>query len=393
MRGPAFIRIAWLGGAVLPMLLSLVVAQAHASTLVESPGSQVHQKIVVTLDLPSMDAPRFSPSGRMSYMPISPEEYRRQMHEQAEELARQFDLAVDAQWPIHVLGVNCVVYRINESGRDAASVAGLMNRIRHHDGVDAVQAMNSFVTAGSASQGSSLPETGSFDDILENLAIKGSGRNVSIAVVDTGVDLAHSSLEDAELLVSNLVNDADVSFPPETHGTAIVGLLLAHENRALGIRGAVPKATTHLLRACWEVSEESDLARCNTFTLARALAAAVESEAEVVNLSISGPRDPLLERIAARILDEGRVLVAAGDSRNGFPGSVEGSILAINHFDADRNAMTLLPGNRYGLRKGSSVAAAKMTALVTLIKERDPGLGNAEILDYVVTLRQESFRD
>ena len=51
------------------------------------------------------------------------------------------------------------------------------------------------------------------------------------------------------------------------------------------------------LKACWPLQPGSSEAACNTFTLARALSAAIDLQADVLNLSLAGPADPLLARL------------------------------------------------------------------------------------------------
>ena len=377
------------------LVLPFKVMAGHADGAMHpSVGNRaVTERIVVTLEFPTTRAPLHSPSGRMNYLPPSPREWRRVLDEQAREIASAFDLEIEQQWPIMALGVNCVVYRVSQADVPEDSLAAkeflgrLMSAIDARAEVDAVQELNTFSTATAETAAADVVSSG-FSQLLAEFKTTATGRNVKVAVIDTGVDLRHKALRRADITTKNLVGEESASLPAETHGTAVIGVLLAGDHRELGIRGAIPDASTRLLRACWEVAADSDRALCNTFTLARALAVAIEWPADIVNLSISGPRDPLLERLGTRFSETGGMVIAAGTTRNGFPGSVPGSILAADHFDASDSAMTLLPGDRFGLRKGSSVAAAQMTALAALAKERRPSLDNHTLLDYLAEFRQ-----
>src|SRR5690606_25142084 len=100
-------------------------------------------------------------------------------------------------------------------------------------------------------------------------------------------------------------------------------------NNRLGIVGVAPEATLSVYRACWQVAGERG-ARCNTFTLAKALAALSASDARIINLSLGGPEDPLLERLLSMLLREGRIVVAAMPPRGrvgGFPSAATGVIV------------------------------------------------------------------
>ena len=61
--------------------------------------------------------------------------------------------------------------------------------------------------------------------------------------------------------------------------------------------------------------------RCNSFTLAQALADALTAKAQVINLSLVGPSDPLLEALVDKATGAGVIVVGAvsDDPRFGFP--------------------------------------------------------------------------
>src|SRR5437879_13748718 len=77
----------------------------------------------------------------------------------------------------------------------------------------------------------------------------------------------------------------------------MAGLIAAVANNHIGIVGIAPQAELEVFEACWQLEPDSDAAACNTFTLARALAAAFASGAPLVNLSLAGPSDPLLNAL------------------------------------------------------------------------------------------------
>jgi subtilisin family serine protease len=114
----------------------------------------------------------------------------------------------------------------------------------------------------------------------------------------------------------------------------------------------------------------------------------------VINLSLTGPRDPLLARLVAGALarDIPVVAAAAGGQELGFPAS-EAGVLAVGSAPTDslRSAagapltapgvdiLTTVPGAAYDFLSGSSLAAAHVTGLIALLLERDPGLSPAEL--------------
>ncbi|MBW3568216.1 MAG: S8 family serine peptidase [Proteobacteria bacterium] len=210
-----------------------------------------------------------------------------------------------------------------------------------------------------------------------------TGEGVSIAIVDTGIDRNHEDLRGAQLDVRNLV-DENRDMPVENHATAIAGIILAQPGNGIGISGIAPASRVIVLRACWQESRE-DSAYCNTFTLAKALAAALEADVDIVNLSLTGPMDPLLVQLVEALQARNVIVVAANadePDQGPFPSALPGVISATSRpifaqdpgpvYAPGSDVITLLPENRYGLRDGSSISAAQVSGVAGLFRERDP---------------------
>src|ERR1700742_1477368 len=120
------------------------------------------------------------------------------------------------------------------------------------------------------------------------------GEGVKVAIIDTGVDIQHPDLRDSIAAAVNFVDADDAQFQRDRHGTEMAGVIAAIANNGEGIVGIAPKAQLLVFKACWQTRSDADAARCNSFTLARALTAAFDAHAQVVNLSLAGPDDPLL---------------------------------------------------------------------------------------------------
>jgi subtilisin family serine protease len=173
------------------------------------------------------------------------------------------------------------------------------------------------------------------------------------------------------------------------HGTATAGIIASVANNAEGIVGVAPDAGIVALRACWTVDEITGRARCSSLSLAQALAAALELGVDVINLSLSGPRDPLLERLIDRALAEGAIVVAAwpdGEGSGGdFPASHPGVIAARASNPAapgmpdvlrapGSEVLSTVPGADYAFFSGNSMAAAFIAGVSALLVERRPGI-------------------
>src|SRR4030095_12159917 len=105
----------------------------------------------------------------------------------------------------------------------------------------------------------------------------------------------------------------------------------ARADDGVGIVGVAPDARLWALRACWQQEGSRGSAVCSTFTLAKALQFALDEKVDIVNLSIGGPRDRLLERLLDVALSRGVIVVSAFDAAAGkasFPASHRG-VLAV----------------------------------------------------------------
>src|SRR5690606_21862937 len=110
-------------------------------------------------------------------------------------------------------------------------------------------------------------------------------------------------------------------------------------NNREGIIGIAPDARIAALRACWPVNGSSSGAQCSSFTLAQALETAIELDPALVNLSLTGPTDPLLSRLLDEAMERGIVIVAAEPATLDaavFPASHAGVIAARTSFGAQK---------------------------------------------------------
>ena len=140
-------------------------------------------------------------------------------------------------------------------------------------------------------------------------------------------------------------------------------------------------------RACWAAAEPGGGARCNSFTLAKALVAAIAADADVINLSLGGPADALPQQLAEHAMKRGAIVVAAvppSGKLDGFPIGVPG-VLVVDGAEQRtpragvlaapaRDVLTLVPGGHYDFASGSSLAAAHVSGAVALLREMGPAL-------------------
>lgn len=346
-------------------LLGLVRAYA-AETDPAAPESQ--QQILVLLKL----APaHFRPSASYGsgYADASGSAAR---HRIATALARRNGLGAVTDWPMPILGVDCYVMLV-PAPRHATDVAA---EIARDPAVSWAQPMNVFRSLSHDDPLWSL-QPAAREWHLSELHAAMTGRGIRVAIIDSGVQLDHPDLVGQVVLHANFVGDRDAV---ESHGTAVAGIVAARADNHAGIVGVAPQARLLALRACRQVSPAETV--CTSLSLALALHAAIDGGAQVVNLSLSGPHDRLIQQLVEAAMGRGVRVVAAADPadpQGGFPAAIEGVVAVAQESSAIvRAGMVLAPGldipttlpeSRWSLVSGASYAAAHVSGLLALLLE------------------------
>lgn len=328
-----------------------------------------------------------------------------ELQKTASEVANRYRMKQIAAWPISVLDVHCFIYTI--SSEDSA--AAIVSRLRTDPQIDSAQLMNLFEVRSYNDPYVKLQKN--LDNIpIEQIHKWSTGKGVKIAIVDSGVEVNHPDLHSELLSYKSFVDD-ELNQGPSTagfgdkHGTAIAGVISAKPNNLIGIAGLAPDATVMALKACWPKNKGSDKALCNSFTLARALNVAVQAKVDIINLSLAGPKDPLLERILRVAMQQSICVVAAyaeGSHVHSFPASMSGVIgvraamgLVTTGADREQQAanasvvslvaapgteiLTTVPKDSYDFMSGSSLATATVSGLVALMLAHQPNIPPEEI--------------
>lgn len=367
---------------VLLALLCLALPACAAVAARQSPApptaADARQQILLTLRIP----PRhFHPDADYTgdYVIAPGRVARRHV---AEQLARRYHLMLLDDWPIPALKLDCFVMQVP----DGPSTR-LLQQLAADPRVASVQPMHLFRALARHDPLYVLQPMAARGHLAE-LQQRSTGRHVTLAELDSGVELVHPDLRDQRVAARNFVGEG--AYPAEAHGTEVAGIIVAGADNGIGIAGIAPGAHLLALRACWQ--EASGGALCSSFTLARALQFALDANAQVINLSLGGPRDPLLAQLLDVALARRITVVAAADpalADGGFPASLPG-VLAVAGDDAghlpagvlrmpDRDIPTTLPGDRWGFVSGSSFAAAQVSGLVALLRELLPRVQPAQL--------------
>jgi hypothetical protein len=379
------------------------VSQTVRESLPEGSARMGGELIVVAVDDPADALPRPGSTPRARYTGLAGYAGGSSGAAASAALAGENGLQEQAFWSIAPLQWRCMLFRL-APGSDKATV---MARLERDPRVRLVQNLNEFETLAVPVETAVRPAppealadraADQYDDPYLNLqrgwaAIQARqaqrwsrGDGVRVALVDTGVDVGHPDLEGRVAEQRDYVGADNRAAPGgERHGTEMAGVIAASANNRIGIVGVAPRARLLVYRACWPVA--SGAARCNSFTLAQALAAAIEAGADIINLSLGGPADPLLQRLVEQAIRNGIIVVGAvppGGAMAGFPVGVAGVLAVASSDDAagstralaapGRDILTLSPGGHYGYASGSSLAAAHVSGAVALLRSLEPGL-------------------
>jgi hypothetical protein len=296
----------------------------------------------------------------------------------AHQLARDHQLRVIDNWPMPVIDVDCFVM---EHAADVPAES-LLAALARDPRVAWAQPVNLFQGLDGGDPLYPVQPDGKYWHLAQLHRVS-TGRGVRIAVVDSGIDARHPDLAGRIELQENFVDAGQT--PAEPHATAVAGIVAARAGNGLGIAGVAPEARLLALRACWQAPGQG--ARCSSFTLGKALNFAIMHDARIINLSLAGPSDRLLQTLLDAASVRGTTVVGAVDPERpaaGFPAS-SASVLAVTAQTAGAPAPradalgapgtdipTCLPGARWGFVSGASYAAAHVTGLVALLAQLRP---------------------
>jgi subtilisin family serine protease len=195
----------------------------------------------------------------------------------------------------------------------------------------------------------------------------------------------------------NLVDADRTAFDRDNHGTEVAGVIAATADNHRGIVGIAPGAVLSVYKACWYPPVPGAGARCNTFTLAKALAAVIDTDTRIINLSLGGPADPLLDELLSRLLEQGRIVITAmppDGNVGGFPDRAPGVIVVRTSRATEAppgvlsapgsDILTTQPGGGYDFTSGSSMAAAHVSGITALLLAMAPALDARSVHDLLL---------
>jgi subtilisin family serine protease len=212
-----------------------------------------------------------------------------------------------------------------------------------------------------------------------------TGQGVVVAIIDSGIDGAHPELAGS---IADAFDVVDGVARPDKHGTAIAGIIGAHAN----LMGVAPGAKLLAIRAF--AGEGGKLGAGDTTDhIVRSIDWAHQRGARVVNMSFTGPRDPLLSRELRAGTEKGMVFIAAAGNDGPNAAAADDNVIAVTASDAaDKlypaanrgphiclaapgvNVLAAAPSGGYEFKSGTSLAAAHVSGAVALLLQSRPDL-------------------
>ncbi|KMM76557.1 serine protease [Xanthomonas sp. NCPPB 1128] len=396
-----------------PAAVADPVAAAKAPSLDPSPALDSERQIVLAVANPMAAPSRHAGSNLLGYASARYYGAGTQAVATLQALNKRYGLRQVAGWPIKALGLYCVVLE-PAPGSDRAA---LLAQLAKDDRVALSQPLQDFGTYSADSQATAAPAqplryNDPYVDMQRGFAATNAataqalsqGQGVDVAIVDTGVDTAHPDLRGRLRNTRDLVAADPGAFNRDHHGTEVAGIIAAGSNNHLGIVGIAPKAMLDVYKACWYPQRPGAGAGCNSFTLAKALAAIGDTRTRIINLSLGGPADPLLRKLLEQLLRDGRIVVAAmppNGRMDGFPDGIPGVIVVRSSAATPAPAgvlsapgediLTTQPNGGYDFTSGSSMATAHVSGVVALLLALAPQLDARRVHDLL--LRTSRTRD
>ncbi|MES2751668.1 MAG: S8 family serine peptidase [Pseudomonadota bacterium] len=228
------------------------------------------------------------------------------------------------------------------------------------------------------------------------------GADVTIAVIDSGIDVSHPELAG---VIAGTFDALGSKEGPHAHGTSIAGIIASHGR----LMGTAPSSRLLAIRA---FGAKSIGAESTTFTILKSIEYAVANNARIINMSFAGPQDAAMERSLAAVAAKGVVLVAAAGNAGAkspplYP-AADSNVIAVTATDqSDRlfvqsnrgsyvaiaapgvDILSPAPDGKYQMSSGTSLSAAYISGLVALMIARKSDISAADIRETLMSTARD----
>lgn len=218
------------------------------------------------------------------------------------------------------------------------------------------------------------------------------GKDIHIAVLDTGCDVNHKCLNDRIVETKNFINDSEDVTDKNGHGTHVAGIIAANRIKD-GMTGIAPESSLHIYKVL------ADNGNGSYDAIIKGLEQAINQNVDIINMSLGGTEanEKMHELINKSINCGICVVCASGNEAKGDDGTIDeisypgfwrevievGSVeqdetmskFSNSNYNIDLVAYggqitSCYPGNKYATTSGSSQSAPQISGALALLKQK-----------------------
>ena len=232
---------------------------------------------------------------------------------------------------------------------------------------------------------------------------QGKAAPITIAIVDTGVDVNHPDLKDKIVPGHSSFPDSPFNTDLNGHGTHCSGIAAASVNNGIGVAGVAPFAKIQPVKVLDDSGSGSDA------SVAEGIDWAADHGAQVISMSLGGPTpSKAIEEAVQKALAHNIIVIVAmgndGDDSLSYPAAVPG-VVAVGATDKNdkianfsqfgKHISVSAPGvdilstfplnsndigmTKYGSISGTSMATPYVAGLAALIRGTAPQLTAVQV--------------